>query len=95
MIRSFRDKETEAIFNGQHSRKFGNIERIALRKLIHVNQARSLQDLAILPGNNLKALSRNRKGQHSIRINDQYRICFTWKDAEGAFDVEITDYHDE
>lgn len=65
---------------------------IALRKLVHLNQAKSLRDLAAIPGNRLEALKGSRKGQHSIRINDQYRICFVWRDGD-AYDVEMTDYH--
>jgi toxin HigB-1 len=92
VIRSFRDAETERIFQQQPSKQFRSIERIALRKLIHLNQARSLGDLAAIPGNRLEALKGTKKGQHSIRINDQYRICFAWEDGD-ACDVEITDYH--
>lgn len=92
LIRSFRDAETEKVFLQRHSRKFGNIEKVAIRKLFHLNRARQLQDLA-LPGNRLEALQRDRKGQHSIRVNDQYRVCFSWNDGD-AYDVELTDYHD-
>ena len=92
MIRSFRDAEAEKIFRQQFSKKFQAIENVALRKLIHLNRAIALRDLAAIPGNQLEALKHERKGQHSIRINDQYRICFRWADAD-AFDVEITDYH--
>jgi proteic killer suppression protein len=92
MIRSFRDAEAEKIFREQHSRRFGNIQRIALRKLIQLNRAKSLRDLA-LPGNHLEALRHNRQGQHSIRLNDQYRICFIWKDGD-AYQVEVADYHE-
>jgi toxin HigB-1 len=83
--------ETEAIFNEERSLKFRNIERIALRKLIQLNRAKTLGDLRS-PGNRLEALKRDRAGQHSIRINDQYRLCFTWKDGD-ASGVEIADYH--
>lgn len=92
MIQSFRDAATEKMFQQQSSRQFRLIEKVALRKLIHLNQARSLRDLAAIPGNRLEALKGARKGQHSIRINDQYRICFVWKNGD-ACDVEITDYH--
>ena len=92
VIRSFRDAEAEKIFQQQFSKQFQSIEKIALRKLIHLNRAITLLDLAAIPGNQLEALKRDRTGQHSIRINDQYRICFRWKDGD-AFDVEITDYH--
>ncbi len=92
MIRSFREAETEKIFQQQFSKKFHGIEKTALRKLFHLNRAATLRDLAVLPGNRLEALEGRRKGQYSIRINDQYRICFDWTDGD-AFDVEITDYH--
>jgi proteic killer suppression protein len=92
VIRSFRDAETERTFQQQPPKPFRSIEKIALRKLMHLNQARSLGDLAAIPGNRLEALKGGRKGQHSIRINDQYRICFVWKDGD-ARDVSITDYH--
>ena len=92
MISSFRDGETEKIFRQHFSKKFQAIERTALRKLIHLNRAIELRDLAAIPGNQLEALKGDRKDQYSIRINDQYRICFRWHDGD-AFDVEITDYH--
>jgi proteic killer suppression protein len=92
MIRSFRDPEAETVFAGARSRKLQAIEKIALRKLIHLNRASSLRDLAAIPGNHLELLTKERKGQYSIRINDAYRICFTWSKGD-AFAVEITDYH--
>ena len=92
MIRSFRDTEAEKIFRQQFSKKLQSVEMIALRKLIQLNRAVALRDLAAIPGDQLEALRGDRKGQHSIRINDQYRICFRWLDGD-AFDVEITDYH--
>jgi proteic killer suppression protein len=92
MIRSFRSAATEKIFNQESVREFRNIESVALRKLLHINRAKSLHDLAAIPGNRLESLSRDRKGQYSIRVNDQYRICFAWKDGD-AYDVEIVDYH--
>ena len=93
MIKSFSCKETEKIFNRLYSRKFPtDIQRSALRKLRMLNRAISLQDLRVPPGNRLEELKGDRKGQHSIRINDQWRICFTWQNSE-AFDVEIVDYH--
>ena len=93
MIRSFRCKETEKIFNRLVSRKFPNdIQRVALRKLRMLNRAVSLQDLLVPPGNRLEELKGNRKGQHSIRINNQWRICFKWVKTD-AHDVEIVDYH--
>ena len=93
MIRSFKCKETEKIFNRLVSRKFPNdIQRVGLRKLRMLNRAVSLQDLLVPPGNRFEELKGNRKGQHSIRINDQWRICFKWIKND-AYDVEIVDYH--
>jgi addiction module HigA family antidote len=93
MIKSFRDKETEKIFGRRLSNKFPrNIQHVARRKLMILDAAPELTALRIPPGNRLKALKGDRKGQHSIRINDQWRICFKWK-AGDAYDVEITDYH--
>ena len=93
MIKSFRCRETEAIFRRRYSKKFpAVIHRVALRKLVMVDAAKRLDDLKIPPGNRLEKLSGDRKGQHSIRINDQWRICFRWRNGD-AFDVEITDYH--
>ncbi len=92
MIRSFRDAETEKIFRQQSSKRLRAIERVAIRKLFQLHRAASLRDLAAIPGNQFEALKADRKGQYSIRINDQYRICFRWK-GEDAFDVEIVDYH--
>jgi len=93
VIRSFKCTETEKIFNRVFSRKFpNNIQRVALRKLRMLNRAISLQDLSVPPGNRLEELKGNRKGQHSIRINDQWRICFIWKDHD-SHNVEIVDYH--
>jgi proteic killer suppression protein len=91
MIRSFRDKDTEAIFNGEPVLKFQNIARVARRKLRSIHKARTLRDLS-LPGNRLEALKADRSGQHSVRINDQYRVCFVW-DKGDAREVEIVDYH--
>ena len=93
MIKSFRMRETERIWRGEVSRRLpGDIQNPALRKLRVLNQARRLRDLAVPPGNRLEALKGDRTGQHSIRINDRWRICFTWRD-EAAHDVEIVDYH--
>ncbi len=93
MIKSFRDKETEKIFNRQFSGKLQHhIQRVARKKLVILDAAPELTDLRIPPGNQLEALKGNRKGQYSIRINDQWRICFKWSDGD-AYDVEITDYH--
>jgi toxin HigB-1 len=93
MIRSFADRETELIWSGKRSRKLpSDIQTVALRKLRVLNQSRVLDDLRVPPGNRLEALKGNRAGQHSIPINDQWRICFVWKDG-GASDVEIADCH--
>ncbi|MBR0554625.1 type II toxin-antitoxin system RelE/ParE family toxin [Ciceribacter sp. L1K23] len=94
MIRSFADPETERIWTGERSRRLPpDIEAVALRKLRLINNARGLQDLRVPPGNRLEALKGERSGQYSIRINDQWRICFKWKDG-GPSDVGIVDYHD-
>lgn len=92
MIISFACDETEALFNSQSVRRFKNIERVARRKLLQLHAAGELKSLRIPPGNMLEALSGDRKGQHSIRINDQWRVCFKWK-SDGPHDVEIVDYH--
>ena len=92
MIKSFGDSDTEKLFGLEHVRKWASIERQALRKLVQLNLAQSLGDMRVPPGNRLEALSGDRKGQWSIRINDQYRICFRWT-ADGPADVEIVDYH--
>lgn len=92
MIRSFRDPEAARIAAREHSRRFAAIERVALRKLRQLDAATSLRDLMSPPGNQLEALKGDRLGQHSIRINDQWRICFAWRDND-AYDVEIVDYH--
>jgi proteic killer suppression protein len=93
MIRNFRDRETQGIWEGHRSRRLpGNIQAVARRKLRMLNNARTLDDLHIPPANRLEALKGKRKGQHSIRINDQWRICFVWSNGE-ASSVEIVDYH--
>ena len=93
MIRSFRSKEAEKIFQRIRSRKLpGDIQQVALRKLRMLNRSRTLADLRVPPANRLERLKGTRKGQHSIRINDQWRICFRW-DGGDVFDVEIVDYH--
>ncbi len=92
MIKSFSSRDTEALFNEISVRRYQSIERQARRKLLYLNSVRTLQDLSQPPGNKLEALKGNRRGQHSIRINDQWRICFQWRDGN-AFDVEIVDYH--
>lgn len=94
MIRSFADVETEIIWSGRRSRRLPpDIQATALRKLRLLNQAQVLQDLRVPPGNHLELLKGNRIGQHSIRINDQWRICFVWQDG-GPHNVEVVDYHD-
>ena len=92
MISSFRDADTEALARGHRVKRFVNIEAVARRKLRQLEIAGRLDDLRIPPGNRLEALKGDRVGQHSIRINDQFRICFRWT-AAGAEDVEIVDYH--
>jgi toxin HigB-1 len=92
MIKSFRNRETEKLFNTGRSPKFQSVEKVAARKLEMLNAATSLGDLAILPGNQLEQLTGDRAGQHSIRINRQWRLCFKWSDGD-AEDVEIVDYH--
>jgi toxin HigB-1 len=94
MIISFACKETETIFNGTVSKQLpGDIQRTALRKLLIIEAAISIEDLRIPPGNRLEKLSGDRDGQYSIRINAQWRICFVWTDESNAQDVEIVDYH--
>ena len=93
MIRDFADKETEKIWNGTISRRLPHdIQAVARRKLRMLNNARQLDDLRIPPANRVEALKGDRRGQHSIRINDQWRICFRWNDGD-ASQVEVVDYH--
>jgi proteic killer suppression protein len=92
MIKSFRCKETEKLFNDENVGRFRNIERIARRKLEIIAAAENLNDLRQPPGNRLEALKGDRKGQHSIRINDGWRICFRWQ-GNSAYEVEIVNYH--
>ena len=93
MIRTFRDQTTEAVFNGESPKGFpANLVRVARRKLRYLNAASNLGDLRSPPGNRLEALAGDRKGQYSIRINDQFRVCFVWT-PEGPANVEIVDYH--
>jgi proteic killer suppression protein len=93
MIRSFKDSRTKKVWVREQVRAFGpDLQRAAQKKLRLLNAASELQSLRVPPGNRLEKLTGNRTGQYSIRINDQYRICFTWVDG-GADDVEITDYH--
>jgi len=93
MIKNFRSSETEKIWNGIRSKRLPpDIQQIARRKLRMLNNARSLNDLRVPPANRLEALKGSRSGQHSVRINDQWRICFIWMDGDAA-NVEIVDYH--
>ncbi len=92
VIRSFRNREAEKLFHDEFSKKYQSIERIARRKLIMLDEAEGLEDLAALPGNRLEALKGDRQGEYSIRINDQYRVCFVWTEGN-ATDIEIVDYH--
>ena len=92
MIQSFADEETERIFNRIHSRKFAAIERVAFRKLRQIWNVKRVELLNEPPGNRLERLRGDRAGQWSIRINDQWRICFEWRDGD-AYEVEIVDYH--
>jgi len=92
VIKSFRSKETEELFHYQRSKRFRAFERVALRKLLQLHAATDLSVLASPPGNYLEALRGDRKGQHSIRINDRWRICFVWRDGH-AYEAEIVDYH--
>jgi len=92
MIKGFRCRETQKVFERRGSRRFGSIQKVALRKLLMLDAAEALQDLRVPPANRLEKLSGDRRGQHSIRINDQWRICFLWKSGN-AEDVEIVDYH--
>jgi proteic killer suppression protein len=92
MIRSFACKRTEALWQGRRVAAFDGIRGRAERKLVVLDAATTLEDLGGLPGNHLEALRGDRKGQHSIRINDQWRLCFRWHDGD-AYDVEIVDYH--
>jgi proteic killer suppression protein len=92
MIISFKCSDTEALANGRRVRRFAGIESVARRKLRQLQIAGRLQDLRVPPGNRLEALKGDRAGQHSIRVNDQLRVCFRWSPA-GARDVEIVDYH--
>ena len=93
MIKSFKDKETEKLFNRHFSKKLPqNLQHLARRKLVMLDAAPELNALRIPPGNRLEALKGDRKGQRSIRINDQWRVCFRWKTGD-AYDVEIADYH--
>ena len=92
MIQSFRDADSNQLFEGRSNKRWAAIKEVALRKLDQIEACINLIDLRIPPGNRLEALKGDRVGQHSVRINDQYRVCFIWK-TDGAHAVEITDYH--
>lgn len=92
MIRSFGDTDTQLLFETGVSRRFSSIAKVAVRKLSQLNDAHELRDLRSLPGNRLEALKGDRAGQHSIRVNDQFRVCFVWTN-DGPEQVEIVDYH--
>lgn len=92
MIKTFRRSETSALFAGHRVARFAAIEAVATRKLQQIDSATTLQSLRVPPGNRLELLKGSCRGQHSIRINDQFRVCFVWKD-DGVLDVEIVDYH--
>ena len=92
MIHTFACPDTEALFHSRLVPKFKNVERVARRKLLQLHAATALASLRIPPGNQLEALKGKRKGQHSIRINDQWRVCFVWRE-DGPYQVEIVDYH--
>lgn len=92
MILTFSCRDTEMLFKSHDVKRFKNIERVARRKLLMINAAMVLDSLKVPPGDRLEALSGNRRGQHSIRINDQWRVCFKWR-TDGVHDVEIVDYH--
>lgn len=92
MIKSFAGRRTKELFETGESRRWSSIARVAVRKLVQIDSVASLNELNAPPGNRLEALKGDRAGQHSIRINDQWRICFRWE-SDGVYDVEIVDYH--
>ena len=92
MIKGFKDKDVVELYNVGQNRKYKAIERVALRKLDMIASAVALKDLKASPGSHFEPLQGDREGQHSIRINDKYRICFIWSDA-GSYDIEVVDYH--
>jgi proteic killer suppression protein len=92
VIKSFRSEETERLYHRRRSKRFQAVELVARRKLRQLDSAAELRDLASPPGNRLEALHGDRTGEHSIRINDQWRICFSWREGD-AYNVEIVDYH--
>ena len=91
-IQSFKCSDTEDLFKGKSVKRFVQIQRVAMRKMAMLNRAATLNDLRVPPGNRLESLSDDRKGQHSIRVNDQWRVCFVWSE-QGPSQVEIVDYH--
>jgi proteic killer suppression protein len=93
MICTFKDKDTKAVFAREFVKRFSGIEQAAYTRLGRLDAATTLADLAAIPGNRLEALAADRKDQYSIRINDQWRLCFRWIEGKGAHDVEIIDYH--
>jgi proteic killer suppression protein len=92
MIRSFADEDTEQVFQHCHSRRYAAFERVALRKLRQIHSVSAVEELLAPSGNRLERLKGDREGQWSLRINDQYRICFVWRDGD-AYQVQIVDYH--
>jgi proteic killer suppression protein len=92
VIKSFAEARTKALFETGKSRRWNSIARIAVRKLVQIDSVTTLEELNVPPGNRLEALRGDRAGRHSIRINDQWRICFRWE-SDGVYDVEIVDYH--
>jgi proteic killer suppression protein len=92
VIKSFAEKRTRALFETGKSRRWNSIARVAVRKLVQIDSATTLDELNVPPGNRLEALKGDRGGQHSIRISDRWRICFRWE-GDGVYDVEIVDYH--
>jgi proteic killer suppression protein len=92
VIGSFADRETRALFETGTSRRWSSVARVAIRKLVQIDSATRLDELSAPPGNRLEALKGNRAGQHSIRVSDQWRVCFRWE-SDGVYDVEIVDYH--
>ena len=92
MIRTFKSNDAELIFRGLNSKRFNKLAPVIERKLLQIHAAVALSDISIFPGNRLETLKGNRKGQHSIRINDQYRVCFVWREGD-AYEVDIVDYH--
>jgi proteic killer suppression protein len=92
VIQSFKDEQTRRLFATGKSKAWSSFARIAVRKLVQIDNVTTLEELSAPPGNHLEALKGTRAGQHSIRINDQWRICFRWE-SDGAYDVEIVDYH--